>query len=140
MRCGRWWRDGLVAGGVVAVLGGIPSTAHALATARDPRQATLAAGSVLLPAERRPAVLLLAAVPVHLTLSLAWGLVLARVLPARPTALAGALAGLAIAAPDLGVLGRRFPRVRALPVGPQLADHALYGVVVASVLARRRGR
>ncbi len=49
-------------------------------------------------------------------------------------------AGLAIAALDLGVLGRRFPRVRALPIGPQLADHALYGVVVASILARRRGR
>jgi hypothetical protein len=135
----RLWRDGLMAGGVAAVVSGIPSTAHALATGRDPREATLAAGSLLLPDERRPVALLLAAVPVHLAFSLGWGLVLARALPARPSVLAGIVAGVAIATVDLGVFGRRFPRIRALPLGPQLADHAAYGAFVASVLARRRG-
>jgi hypothetical protein len=130
-------RDGLAAGAVAAVLSGIPSTVHALATGRDPLEATLAAGSVVLPEETRPERLLAAAVPVHLALSLGWGVVLARVLPRRPSTAQGALAGLAIAALDLGVVGRRFPRVRALPLGGQLADHAAYGAVVAAVLRRR---
>jgi hypothetical protein len=46
----------------------------------------------------------------------------------------GALAGLAIAALDLGVAGRRFPRIPALPVLPQLADHAAFGAVAARLL------
>jgi len=52
----------------------------------------------------------------------------------RSTARAGALAGLAIAVIDLGVVGRRFPRVRVLPLGPQLADHAAYGAIAARLL------
>jgi hypothetical protein len=52
------------------------------------------------------------------------------------TARAGALAGLAVAALDLGVAGRRFPRVRALPLVPQLADHALFGAVAARLCSR----
>ncbi|MBA2331824.1 MAG: hypothetical protein H0V94_03430, partial [Actinobacteria bacterium] len=50
----------------------------------------------------------------------------------------GAAAGLAIAALDLGVAGHRFPRVRALPLAPQILDHLAYGAVVGSVLERRR--
>ncbi len=129
--------DGLAAGAVAAVLSGVPSTVRALVTGRDPLEATLAAGTVLLPGEKRPERLLAAAVPVHLALSLGWGVVLARVLPRRPSLIAGAAAGLAIAALDLGIVGRRFPRVRALSLGGQLADHAAYGVVVAAVLRRR---
>jgi hypothetical protein len=129
--------DGVLAGAVAAVLSGIPSTVHAVVTGRDPLEATLAAGSLLLPEETRPERLLAAAVPVHLALSLGWGVVLARVLPRRPSLFAGAAAGLAIAALDLGVAGRRVPRVRALPLGGQLADHAVYGIVVAAVLHRR---
>ena len=60
--------------------------------------------------------LLLAAVPVHLALSLGWALLLARVLPRRHTVAWATAAGLAIAALDLGVVGRRFPRIRALPL------------------------
>lgn len=130
--------DGVAAGSVAAVVSGIPSTAYALVTGRDPLEATLAAGSILLPNERRPGRLFLAAGPVHLAISVGWGVVLARVLPCRPSILVGAAAGLAIAAFDLGVIGRRFSRIRALPVAPQLADHVLYGVTVAAVLARRR--
>ena len=72
--------------------------------------------------------------PVHLALSLGWTLALDRagVRGARR----GALAGLAIAALDLGVAGARSPRVRALPLAPQLADHAAFGAVAGHVLAR----
>ena len=127
-------RDVLIAGGLAALLSGLPSTLHALATGRDPLEATRAAGSILLPRETRTAPLVAAAVPVHLTLSLGWAFVLCkgRVRGAVP----GAAAGLAIAALDLGVVGRRFPRIRALPLAPQVADHVAYGAVVGFVLAR----
>jgi len=130
-------RRALAAGALAGQVSGAPSTAYALATGRDPLEATLAAGSLLLPGETRQGRLLLAAGPVHLAISLGWALLLQRALPRRPTLLAGALAGLGIAALDIGVVGRRFPRIRALPLLPQLADHALYGATVAAVL---RGR
>jgi hypothetical protein len=94
---------------------------------------------VLLPREARRTRLALAAVPVHLTVSLGWALVLQRVLPRGREVSAGALAGLVIATIDLGIVGRRVPRLRALPFGPQLADHVAYGLTVGFVLARRRG-
>lgn len=132
--------DALAAGLVAAAASGIPSTAHAVATGRDPLEATLAAGSMLLPDEERRLPLFLAAGFVHLTLSLGWAAVLARVLPRRRTAAWGAVAGLGIAALDLGVAGRRFPRIRALPLAPQIADHVAYGALVGAALARRRSR
>jgi hypothetical protein len=130
--------DVVAAAAAAALLSGIPSTAYALAAGRDPLEATLAAGSIVLPRETRRVPLVLAAVPVHAVVSLGWAVVLARVLPARRTALAGALVGLAIAAVDLGTVGGGVPRVRALPLLPQLADHAAFGAVVGAVLARRR--
>lgn len=130
-------RDGLAAGAVAAIPSVLPSTLHALITGRDPLEATVAAGSILLPREQRRSVLLAAAVPVHVALSLGWGVVLAGTLR-RPTVPRGIAAGLAIAALDLGVVGRRFPRVRALPLLPQLADHAAYGAAAAAMLRRRR--
>ena len=119
-----------------AALSGIPSTAHARATRRDPLEAAYAAWTIVLPGETSPRRLLAAAVPVHLGLSLAWTVVLDRagVRGARR----GALAGLAIAALDLGVVGRRWPRIRALPLGPQLADHAAFGAIAGVLLAERR--
>jgi len=131
-------RDGLAAGAVAAVLSGAPSTLHALAAGSDPLEATLAAGTLLLPRARRRPVLLLAAVPVHLALSLGWGLVLAALLPRRRTVAWATLAGLAIAALDLGVVGRRVARIRALPQLPQVLDHVAYGATVGAVLSRRR--
>jgi hypothetical protein len=116
-----------------AALSGIPSTAHALATGRDPLEAALAAGTIVLPRETRPTRLLAAAIPVHLALSLGWTVVLDRagVRGAR----AGAAAGLAIAALDLGVVGRRLPRIRALPLSAQLVDHAVFGASAGLLLA-----
>ena len=121
-----------------ALLSGAPSTLHALATGRDPLEATLAAGSILLPGETRRTRLLAAAVPVHLGLSLGWALALDRagVRGARR----GALAGLAIGTVDLTLAARSLPRIRALPLLPQLADHAAYGAVVGHVLGRARRR
>jgi hypothetical protein len=130
--------DGLVAGAVAAVLSGAPSTLHAIATRSSPLEATLAAGTLLLPHERRPLALALAAVPVHFALSFGWALALAALLPRRRTVAAGTIAGLAIAALDLGVVGRRRPRIRALPQLPQVLDHVAYGATVGAVLSLRR--
>jgi hypothetical protein len=130
--------DALAAGAVAAVLSGAPSTLHALATGGDPLEASLAAGTLLLGRERRPARLLVAAAVAHVALSLGWAVVLAVVLPRRRTMAAAAAAGLAIAALDLGVVGRRYPRIRALPLVPQVLDHVAYAVTVGVMLERRR--
>jgi len=121
-----------------AALSGAPSTLHALATGRDPLEATLAAGSILLGEETRRPRLVAAAAVVHLGLSLGWTLVLERA--AVRTARGGAVAGVAIAALDLGLAARPFPRIRALPLLPQIADHALFGAVAAYALGRRSPR
>ena len=115
-----------------AVLSGIPSTVHALATGRDPLEATRAAGTIVLPQEASPERLLAAAVPVHLAISLTWTVVLDRA--GVRGALRGGIAGLAIAALDLGVASRRVPRIRQLPLGPQLADHAAFGAIAGRLL------
>jgi len=133
-------RDGFVAGSVAAVLSGAPSTLYALVTGDDPLAATLAAGAMVTPRERRMAPLVLTAVPVHVALSLGWAQVLSAALPRRGTTVWGAVAGLGIAALDLGVIGHRFPRVRALPQLPQVADHVAYGATVGTVLSLRRRR
>ena len=59
-------------------------------------------------------------------------------LATRTSPLEATLAGLGIAALDLAVVGRRHPRIRALPVLPQVADHVAYGVTVGAVLRARR--
>ena len=72
----------------------------------------------------------------HIAISAGWGVVLAAVLGRRRSPLAGAAAGVAIGLFDLGVVGRRFPRIAALPQVPQLLDHAAYGATVAWWLRR----
>ena len=77
-------------------------------------------------------------------ISLGWGTVLAvavRRTSVAPVA-AGAIVGAAIAALDLGLLahgpaGRRWPLIRALPVGPQVLDHIAFGAVAGAILGRR---
>ena len=128
----------LQAGFVAAAVSGAPSTLIALARGEDVLSATRAAGTLLLPRERRALPLLAAALPVHLALSLGWAVVLDWTLPRGREPVTGTLAGLGIAAIDLGVVGRRLPAIRALPQGRQWADHAAYGFAVGAVLARRR--
>ena len=122
------------AGAWGAALSGAPSTLHAVVTGRDPLEATLAAGSVLLPGETRRGRLVAAAVPVHLALSLGWAVVLER--RGVRGAVRGALAGVAIAALDLGAGRLLFRGIRALPLAPQVADHVAYGAIVGRMLAR----
>lgn len=130
-----------------ALLSGAPSTAWALLRHGDPLAATRAAGTLVLPGGRGDLHLLPAAAAAHVALSVGWAGVLDALLPRPPrtgrAATDGALAGLAIAAVDLGIAHAsrrpRFADVRALPVIPQLADHVAFGVIVA-VLLRRGGR
>jgi hypothetical protein len=129
-------REGLRAGFVAALVSGVPSTLYSLAARRDPLEATLAAGSMVLPNEERRAYLVSAAIPVHFALSAFWGVILARFLPRERRLLEGTIAGLLIGFVDLRVVGRHFPRVRALPTIPQLADHVAFGVTVARMLER----
>jgi hypothetical protein len=132
--------DGVAAGAVAALASGLPSTAWTLATGGRLLDGALAAGSILLPGERRPALLLAAAVPVHLALSFGWATALAVALPRRATVTAAVAAGLGIAALDLSLIGRRYPRIRALPQPPQWADHVAFGLAVGTVVRRRRTR
>jgi hypothetical protein len=122
----------LRAAAAAAALSGIPSALHALATGRDPLDASLAAGSLLLPRETRRVWVVAAAVPVHLALSLGWTVALDRA--GVRGAPAGAVAGAAIAAVDLGLVGRRYPALRALPLLPQLADHVAFGAIAGRLL------
>lgn len=131
------FHEGVRAAVPAAVLSGLPSTLHALLTKRHALEASLAAGSIVLPTERRRLPLLVAAVPVHFALSVGWSVLLAAALPRRKRVVEGAAAGLAIAALDLGLVGKRFGRIRALPILPQIADHVAFGVIASLGLSRR---
>ena len=133
-------RDAIVAGAVASVLSGVPSTLHAIATRANPLEASLAAGTLLLPREGRASRLLPAAVAAHGALSLGWALAIAATLPRRHALAWSVAGGLAIAALDLGVVGRRYPRIRALPLAPQVLDHVAFAVTVGRVVSRRRAR
>lgn len=129
-------RQGLRAGFVAALISGAPSTLYSIAARRDPLEATLAAGSMLLPDEKRRTYLVGAAIPVHFALSAFWGVILARFLPRDRRLLTGSIAGLMIGFIDLLVVGRRFPRIRALPTVSQFADHVAFGVTVGRLLGK----
>ena len=133
-------RAGLRAGAVAGALSGVPSTVHAVATGRSPFDALRAAGTLLLADDAPPSAQAAAGVFAHGAISLGWGVVLAAVLPRRRTVVWDALAGLAVAGLDLGVLGRRWPRIRALPTLPQVADHIAFGALVGAVVSRAERR
>jgi hypothetical protein len=120
------------------VLSGTPSTTVTLLRRESLVEGAAAAGSILLPRETRTPVLVAAAVPVHLALSFGWAAAMSVALPRRATVPAAVAGGLAIAALDLEVIGRAFPRIRALPQGRQWADHVAYGLAVGAVVRRRR--
>jgi hypothetical protein len=128
----------LQAGLVAAAVSGAPSTLVTLARREDVLMSARAAGTLLLPRQRKSLPLLAAAIPVHLAFSLGWAAVLDRTLPPKNESITGTLAGLVIAALDVGVIGRRLPAIRALPQGRQWADHAAYGLAVGAVLEHRR--
>jgi hypothetical protein len=131
-------RAELRAGLAGAILSGAPSTIVTLLRGEDVLDGARAAGAIVLPGEHRTPVLLAAAVPVHLALSLGWAAVLGAVLPRGREPVAGVVAGAAIAALDLAVIGRRIPAIAALPQGRQWADHLAFGLTVGVVLRARR--
>jgi hypothetical protein len=137
-RLGHVADDALVAGAAASVISGVPSTVLSLWRGDDLLEPSLAAGTLLLPHEQRRRLLLPAAAIVHSALSLGWALVLAAALPRRATVRWSVAAGFAIALLDLGIIGRRFDRIRGLAPLPQLADHLAYAMTVGAVVAARR--
>jgi hypothetical protein len=132
--------DALSAGLAGAAFSAIPSTAWSLLRGDDVLEGGRAAGAILLPHERRTAVLLAVAAPVHLTLSIGWAAVMATALPRGREPAWGVVGGMAIATLDLALIGRRIPSIGALPQGRQWADHAAYGLSVGLVVRARRSR
>lgn len=120
------------AGSLAATFGGVPSTIYALVRGDDPFDSMRAIGSMVT-SSTDDSTLLLAAVPVHLAISIGWAAVIAGLLPARRRRLFSALMGVGIAILDLRVLGRSFPRIRALPLGPQVADHVAFAMIAAAL-------
>jgi hypothetical protein len=117
------------------VVSGLPSTVWALARGDDPLTAVRAAGTLLPGRRRHPSIL--GGIVVHAAVSAFWTAALALAARRWPlTPVRGALAGLGIAALDLGVIGRRYPAIAALHTPAQLADHAMFGAIVGHLLAR----
>jgi hypothetical protein len=124
---------------VAATFSGLPSTLHALIKRGGFRSAavyvydtTCAVGTLVPPGRpgfRRGAI-------VHLGISVACGEALARTLPRDHSVAWGAAAGLAIGVINVGMIGRLFPAISALPVIPQLADNVMFGILFAVVLDR----
>jgi hypothetical protein len=120
-------------GAVAAVLSGLPSTVHALATGKDVLASTRAAGSLVPQVKNR----LLAGILAHVAISAFWTAILATVDQHRKLGMTGgAAAGLAIAALDLKLIARDYPEIRDLPQVPQWVDHVAFGALVGGLLTR----
>jgi drug/metabolite transporter superfamily protein YnfA len=135
---GRSTHDLAVAAAAAAAFSGAPSTTWTIATRGDLLESTRAAAT-LLPGHRgHPTIA--AGAAVHLGMSVVWTLVVSRVIPRRGAkvgAALGALAGVAIAVLDIGVIAERhFPAVAALPRAPQYADHIAFGMIAGAILGR----
>lgn len=114
----------LVAATIAGILSGIPSTLHALATGRDPVE------SPTTPTWRSP-VWAITGLVVHAALSLGWAGAIRKVVVNRQRPVpARAAAGRDIAALDLAIARRWFPRVAALPPWSQVLDHVAFGPLV----------
>lgn len=125
---------------LAATFSGVPSTLHAVINQRSLRSAavyvydtTRAVGTLVPPG--RPG--FGRGVFVHLAISMLCGETLARTLPRDHAAEWGAAAGLVIGVINVGVIGRAFPAISALPLVPQLADNVMFGTVFAVALDRR---
>ena len=132
--------DALTAGVAGAACSAIPSTVWSLVRGDDVLEGGRAAGAMLLPHERRTAVLLAAAAPVHLAISIGWASVMAIALPRGREPAWGVVGGMLVATLDLALIGRRIPSIGTLPQARQWADHAAYGLSVGLVLRGRRSR
>jgi hypothetical protein len=124
---------------VAAALSGAPSTLEAFRRQRDCRSvvtyiwdATCAVGTLVPPG--RPG--FIRGALVHSGISVLCGEGLARTLPETNSVIWGAGAGLVIGVINVGVIGRRFPAIAALPLVPQLADNVAFGALFAFVVDR----
>ena len=137
-RTPSWVRAGLAA----ALLSGAPSTLVAVVRGEDVFASTEAVGTVVLPRWRKGWARVAAGAVAHLVISLFWARVLEGLLSdnddASGAVLAGAACGAAIAAIDIGGIGRFLPPIRELAAGPVVADHLAYGAIVGYVLHRSR--
>lgn len=129
----------LQAAAVASVLSGIPSVTYAVASGspgaalRSTVSATRAIATIVPPG--RPGLVRGAAL--HAVISLAVAEVLAVLVPREHAVGWGAAAGLAVGVLNLRVIApRRYPELAALALGPQLADHAAFGIVFAAVADR----
>jgi hypothetical protein len=123
---------------VASVLGGTPSLLNAVAHGGVPGAwsygvtATRAIGTLVPPGRRS----MLAGLGAHFAISLAAGQALGRYLPCRHVIRwavgGGALMGLL----GVGVVGRRYPAIRQLSFGPQLADNIAFALIFALVAGR----
>jgi hypothetical protein len=119
------------AGAVAAVFSGLPSTVHAALTGRDVLAAARAAGT-LMPGGKSG---VLSGAAAHVVVSAGWTVVLAAANRRRRLGvLGGAVAGLVIAAVDLGIAARRYPAIRELPQVPQWLDHVAFGAIAGAML------
>jgi hypothetical protein len=136
---GKSWPRVVLVGVIAATCSGLPSTVHALATGRDPLQATRAAGTLLPGRGNQRGVM--AGLVIHVFISAGWTTVLAAVDRRRKLGLLGGIAaGLLIATLDLEVVGRSRPAIRSLPRLPQWLDHITFGAIVGVLLKRSPGR
>lgn len=128
-------RGVVLAGCLAGLVGGVPSTVHALVTGRDPLAATQAAGSLgRVPDDRR----VCAGIAVHAAMSVGWAVALVPLLRrSRHAVVSGAVLGAGVAAVDLSVARHRFPEVAALPRWPQVVDHLVYGATLGAVVTVR---
>jgi hypothetical protein len=125
---------------IASVLGGVPSTVIAVVRARgnagrafaDVLASTRAIG-VLVPPGRPGAT---RGAVAHGALSVLMGELLARTLPRRHSLAWAAGAGLLMGVLNVGLIGRRFSSIRALPLLPQLADNVAFAVVLTAVADR----
>ena len=137
---GRATHDIAVATVAAAVFSGVPGTTWTVLTGGDLLESTRAAAT-LLPGQREHPTIA-AGIVAHFGMSTGWTLVLSRVIPRRGAkvgAAVGAVAGLAIAALDMGIIAKRqFPAMAALPQIPQYADHIAFGAIAGAILGRAR--
>jgi len=124
---------------LAAVMGGAPSTAHALVTTRSLSatidyvcDATTRIG-VLVPPFRPGFARGTAA---QVVISALAGEVLGQALPRRHSLGWGAIAGMVMGVLNVGVIGRRIPAIAELPLAPQLADNVAFGMIFAAVADR----
>jgi hypothetical protein len=124
------------AGAVAWALSGAPSTLLAAIRGDDLLGASIAAGTLVPGRRDRPG--FVAGIAAHTAVTAVWTPIVAKAtVRSRHPALAGALAGAAIAALDLGVIGRRYPAIVALDQPPQWADRLAFGAIVGWLAARR---